>query len=37
VGELHPSPHELNRDVGVGVELTIERIRELVKEGELVV
>jgi len=37
VGELHPSPHELNRAVGVGVELTIERIRELVKEGELVV
>ncbi|EDR09413.1 uncharacterized protein LACBIDRAFT_293900 [Laccaria bicolor S238N-H82] len=37
VGELHPSPHELNRAVGVGVDLTIERIRELVKEGELVV
>lgn len=37
VGEFHPSPHELNRAVGVGVELTIERIRELVNEGELVV
>lgn len=37
VGEFHPTPHELNEAVGVGVELTIERIRELVVEGEIVV